>query len=73
MAGAIEVCARKGIENVDSDRWASCVRHVITKVENHYRETDGLVERAVEELVISLGHEDSDSEDGLAEDEDLSE
>ena len=51
MAG-IEVCAREGIENVDSDRWASCVRHVITKVENHYREFDGLVEEAVEELVI---------------------
>ena len=28
----IEVCARKAIENVDSDRRASCVRHVITKV-----------------------------------------
>ena len=39
---------------------------------NHYRETDGLVERAVEELLTSMGQEDLDSEDGLAEDKDLS-
>ena len=42
-------------------KWKKCVDHVIQKVENRYRTSDGVVEQAVARLV---GAEDSsDSEE----------
>ena len=42
-------------------KWKKCVDHVIQKVENHYRTSDGVAEQAVARLV---GAEDSsDSEE----------
>ena len=55
--------AKEGVENVTAAKWKKCVDHVIQKVENHYRTSDGMVEQAVERL---LGAEDcSDSEEIL--------
>ena len=52
--------AKEGVENVMAAKWKKCVDHVIQKVENHYRTSDGVVEQEVERLV---GAEDSsDSE-----------
>ncbi|XP_062502992.1 uncharacterized protein LOC134179964 [Corticium candelabrum] len=67
---AIEQLAREGVENVTAAKWKKCVDHVIQKVENHYRTSDGVVEQAVESLVIEVGAEDSsDSEEILLGDD----
>ena len=67
---AIEQLAREGVENVTAAKWKKCVDHVIQKVENHYRTSDGVVEQAVEMLVIEVGAEDSsDSEEILLGDD----
>ena len=67
---AIEQLAREGVENVTTAKWKKCVDHVIQKVENHYRTSDGVVEQAVESLVIEVGAEDSsDSEEILLGDD----
>ena len=59
--------AREGIENVTAAKWKKCVDHVIQKVENYYRTSDGVVEQAVERVV---GVEDtSDSEEILLGDD----
>ena len=49
---AIEPLAREAVESVTAAKWKKCVDHVIQKVENHYRASDGVVEQAVERLVI---------------------
>ena len=41
-------------------KWKKCVDHVIQKVENHYRTSDGVVEQAVERLVGAEDSSDSD-------------
>ena len=62
---AIEQLAREGVENVTATKWKKCVDHV-----NHYRTSDGMVEQAVESLVIEVGAEDSsDSEEILLGDD----
>ena len=67
---AIEQLAREGVENVTAAKWKKCVDHVIQKVENHYRTSDGVVKQAVESLVIEVGAEDSsDSEEILLGDD----
>ena len=48
-------------------KWKKCVDHVIQKVENHYRTSDGVVKQVVERVV---GVEDSsDSEEILLGDD----
>ena len=48
-------------------KWKKCVDHVIQKVENYYRTSDGVLEQVVERLV---GAEDSsDSQEILLEDD----
>ena len=67
---AIEQLAREDVENVTAAKWKKCVDHVIQKVENHYRTSDGVVEQAVESLAIEVGAEDSsDSEEILIGDD----
>ena len=48
--------AREGVENVTAAKRKKYVDHVIQRVENHYKTSDGVVEQAVERLV---GAEDS--------------
>ena len=65
MAG-IEQLAREGITQVTAEKWANCVKHVIQEVEKHYRETDGIVEEAVDYVLIEVrreGEETSESEE----------
>ena len=62
MAG-IEKLAEGGISNLTAERWRSCVEHVIHKVEDHYRVADGVVEEAVERVVIELRRGEDDSSD----------
>ena len=67
---AIKQLARERVENVTAPKWKKCVDHVIQKVENHYRTSDGVVEQAVERLVIQVGADDSsDSEEILLGDD----
>ena len=46
-----------------AERWKSCVEHVIHKVEDHYREVDGVVEEAVERVVIEIRRGEDESSD----------
>ena len=61
MAG-IEQLAREGITQVTAGKWANCVKHVIQKVEKHYREPDGIVEEAVDRVFIEVRHDEDTSE-----------
>ncbi len=60
MAG-IEQLARDGITQVTAEKWANCVKHVIQKVEKHYRETDGIVEEAVDRVLIEVRREEEET------------
>ena len=54
-------------------KWKKCVDHVIQKVENYYRTSDGVLEQVVERLVgeenssdseeILLGDDENDNND----------
>ncbi len=55
-----------------TDMWRRFCRHVVD-IENEYFEKDGLLEDAVEEMVINLGDDDSDEkedEEGMMDDDD---
>ena len=62
MAG-IEQLAREGITQVTAEKWADCVKHVhvIQKVEKRYRETDGIVEEAVDRVLIEVRREEEET------------
>ena len=63
-----EQLAREGIAQVTAEKWANCVKNVIQKVERHYRETDGIVEEAVDRVLIEVRREEeetSESEEGF--------
>lgn len=50
------------------DKWKKCCDHVI-KIENEYWKNDGLMDEAVDELIISINGESSDSDFSSSESE----
>ena len=72
--GEVERLVPDGFEHTTSDMWRRFCRHVVD-IENEYFEKDGLVEDVVEEMVITLGADENDSdeeedEEGLMDDDD---
>ena len=57
----IEQLAREGITQVTAEKWANCVKHIIQKVEKHYREIDGIVEEAVNCVLIEVRREEEET------------
>ena len=44
-----------GINNVNAENWAACVRHVVDKVKPDFLEKDCICENVVEEFTICVG------------------
>ena len=64
---------QRGIASVSKDDWAVFCNHV-KSIEDAYWEKDGLVENAVDEMIINLGDDSSDdnnSDTDTASDEDM--
>ena len=76
---AVKTLAEEGFDLVTPQRWASLIKHVKDKVENHYWDVDGLAEwYTVREFTIrddpdddsdeeSMSDPDSDSNDPVAD------
>ena len=60
MAG-IEQLAREGIMQVTAEKWANCFKHVVQKVEKHYRKTNRIFEEAVDRVLIEVRHEEEET------------
>ena len=55
--------AKEGFEVVTPERWASLVKHVRDKVEDHYWRVDGLARTyTVPEFTIHIGTDDDDDD-----------
>ena len=69
--GEVEKLAGAGFDLVTPQRWASLVKHVKDKVENHYWDVDGLAEwYTVREFTIHVGGPDDDSDEDSHSDPD---
>ena len=68
----VECLAWEGFDVVTPDRWASLVKHVQDKFEDHYWQVDGLSEYySVREFVIHVGGESDDDDYDDSDNEEL--
>ena len=58
----IQILTTDGIQHTTVDMWRNFCRHVVD-VENNYIQKDGILEEAVEEMVIEFGDDSSDEEE----------
>ncbi len=58
----VEQLTPEGFEHTTKDMWRHFCRHVVD-VENDYIKKDGILEVAVEEMIIEIGPDDDDSDE----------
>ena len=66
----IQTLTPDGIQHTTVDMWRNFCRHVVD-VENNYILKDGILEEAVEEMIIEFGEDSSDEEEEEEEHDEL--